>query len=294
MLTLNRRQLLLASGAALLGVDALRKVVTAQEGGTKKVLFFTKSSGFQHSVINRQGGETSHAERILTEIGKEHGFEVVASKDGRLFDPDKIDQWDAFAFYTTGDLTKPGNDGQPPMSPEGEAALYEAIRGGKGLIGMHCATDTFGKHRGQGADDPYTKLIGGEFAGHGAQQVATIEVVGKDFPGAEPFGDKFELNDEWYGLRHLNDDMRVLMVQVTEGMQGRDYERPNFPMTWTRKEGDGRVFYTSMGHREDVWENPLYQGLLIGALKVVTKQAEADFEPNIQSVTPNYNQMPGA
>ena len=50
------------------------------------------------------------AERILTEIGKEHGFEVVASKDGRLFEPDQIGQWDAFVFETTGDLTTPGTD----------------------------------------------------------------------------------------------------------------------------------------------------------------------------------------
>ena len=33
-------------------------------------------------------------------------------------------------------------------------------------------------------------------------------------------------------------------------------------MTWARSYGKGRVFYTSMGHREDVWENPKYQGLL--------------------------------
>jgi hypothetical protein len=46
-----------------------------------------------------------------------------------------------------------------------------------------------------------------------------------------------------------------------------------------------------MGHREDVWENPKYQGLLIGALKVVTKQADANFEPNVESVTPGYQKL---
>ena len=48
------------------------------------------------------------AERILSEIGKEHGFEVVVSKDGRLFEPDQIGQWDAFVFYTTGNLSVAG------------------------------------------------------------------------------------------------------------------------------------------------------------------------------------------
>ena len=64
--------------------------------------------------ITRKGDKLSLAERILTEIGKEHGFEVVASKDGRLFDPDKIGQWDAFAFETTGDLTTAGRPTRRP------------------------------------------------------------------------------------------------------------------------------------------------------------------------------------
>ena len=54
------------------------------------------------------------------------------------------------------------------------------------------------------------------------------------------------------------------------------YERPNFPETWARMHGKGRVFYTSMGHREDVWENPLYQGLLLGALGWATGKVDAE------------------
>ena len=91
------------------------------------------------------------AERILTELGKEHGFEVVASKDGRMFDPDKIGQWDAFAFETTGDLTKAGTDKTARRSSEdGKKAFSTPSARGKGFVGMHCATDTFGHHR-QGA-----------------------------------------------------------------------------------------------------------------------------------------------
>ena len=104
-MTWNRRQMLLAAGAALIAPGAMGRALAANNGSPKKVLFFTKSSGFQHSVIARKDGKLGLAERILTEIGKEHGFEVVASKDGRFFDPDKIGEWDAFAFETTGDLT---------------------------------------------------------------------------------------------------------------------------------------------------------------------------------------------
>ena len=80
----------------------------------------------------------------------------------------------------------------------------------------------------------------------------------------------FTLEDEWYALKNMPEDLHVILVQNTKGMQGGMYHRPNYPMTWARSFGKGRVFYTSMGHREDVWENPKYQGLLIGALAWAT------------------------
>lgn len=288
----TRRQMMLATGAALLGPNLLS---AGAKGATapakKKVLFFTKSSGFIHSVIARKGDEPAFAEKILAAIGKDHGFEVVASKDGSAFEPDQIGQWDAFAFMTTGDLTKPGLDRRTPISEAGLKAFFDAIAGGKGFVGMHCATDTFGDVRGLKADDPYIKMIGGHFAGHGEQQVARVEIADPKFPGVDAFGSgSFELKDEWYGQKYLADDLHVILTQVTEGMKGKDYQRDNYPETWARMHGRGRVFYTSMGHREDVWENPKFQGLLIGALMWATGQVDVDVTPNVAQVTPGYRE----
>lgn len=289
-MTLNRRQWLLSAGAALIGVQQFGRALGAQKA-TKKVLFYTKSSGFEHSVIQRKGDKLSHAERILTDIGKEHGFEVVASKDGRLFDPDKIGEWDAFAFETTGVLTTMGDhkDGQP-MSADGKKAFLDAIRGGKGFVGMHCATDTFHSHGD--AIDPYIEMIGGEFITHGAQQKIKLDVFDEEFPGAKPFGSSFEINDEWYALKNLPEDLHVVIGYDTKTMTGDMYARPNFPQTWARLHGKGRVFYTSMGHREDVWANPMYQGLLLGALGWATGKVDVDVTPNVSKVTPGYKELP--
>jgi type 1 glutamine amidotransferase len=297
---LNRRELLLAAGAGWLGIGGMNRLLAGSQGKTRKVLFFTKSSGFPHSPITRQGGKLGLAEQILTDIGKEHGFEVVASKDGRLFNPDQIGQWDGFVFYTTGDLTTPGTDKSPPISADGEKAFYDALRGGKGFIGMHSATDTFGHHgaRNKGADDPYIQMIGGEFIVHGPQQVATLEIVDDAFPGvAKGFGTQgksFKINDEWYALKNFADDLHVIMAQNTEGMKSgpsNEYDRPNYPQTWARPYGKGRVFYTSMGHREDVWENPMYQALLLGALGWTTGVVDADVTPNLNQATPHARQL---
>lgn len=282
----TRRQMLLASGAACLGAGAVGRALGAPGGSPKKILFFTKSAGFQHSMITRKDGKLGHAERILTELGKQHGFEVVASKDGRLFDPDKIGEWDGFVFVTTGDLTQEGTDKSPPMSKDGKKALLDAIHAGKGFIGSHCATDTFHSHGNE--IDPYIQMIGGEFITHGAQQVAKLDVFDSSFPGAGEFGSSFKINDEWYALKNLADNLHVIIGYDTKSMHGKMYERPNFPETWARVHGKGRVFYTSMGHREDVWDNPLFQGLLLGALNWTTGRTEANVEPNISKVTPEY------
>jgi type 1 glutamine amidotransferase len=291
---MNRRAWIETTLGTFAGASLLNGLALGADGPAKKVLFFTKSSGFQHSVITRRDGALSHAEKILTDVGKAKGFEVVCSKDGTLFDPDKIGQWDAFVFETTGDLTKPSphKDG-PPMSADGLKALLDAIDSGKGFVGIHCATDTFGNHRGMGGDDPYIKMIGGHFGGHGAQQVAKLVVNDPSFPGAKEFAsDTFSINDEWYNNIYLADDMHVIYSHVTEGMKGPDYERPNFPQTWARKQGKGRVFYTSMGHREDVWANPSFQALVLGGLAWATGKVDADVTPNVQSATPGYKEIP--
>ena len=221
-MTANRRQMMLAAGAALFGPGLLSAAATAAAArrAPKKILFFTKSSGFVHSVVARKGDQPAFAEKILTALGKEHGFEVVASKDGSVFEPDQIGQWDAFAFMTTGDLTKPGGatEHTTPISEAGMKAFLSAIEAGKGFVGMHCATDTFGDVRGLKDQDPYIKMIGGHFAGHGEQQVARIEIADPSFPGVKEFGsDHFELKDEWYGQKYLADDLHVILTQVTEG-----------------------------------------------------------------------------
>jgi len=86
----------------------------------------------------------------------------------------------------------------------------------------------------------------------------------------------------------------VILIQETAGMKGSDYDRPNFPATWARNHGKGRVFYSSMGHRADVWTNPIFQNLILGALSWATGNVNADIAPNLREVTPQFATMPPA
>ena len=92
-------------------------------------------------------------------------------------------------------------------------------------------------------------------------------------------------------MNHFAKDLHVILVQETAGMHDAAYQRPPFPATWARMQGKGRVFYTSMGHREDVWTNPIFEQVALGGCSWAMKHADADVTPNIETVTPKAEQM---
>ncbi|HEV8606014.1 MAG TPA: ThuA domain-containing protein [Tepidisphaeraceae bacterium] len=323
---MNRRSFCLV----VVGLMCMSSVALGAEN--KKVLFLTKSSGFQHLVITRDSAnpqKLTHAEQILTDIGAANGFTVAVTKDADIFnDPKTYETYQVIAFYTTEDLTNPsdkydvkrdekgkpikGPDGktqqgnlihtEKPMSKEGKAMFLQAIADGKvGFIGFHSASDTFhSKNRGRpdllrdanikDPVDPYIGMIGGEFGGHGSQQNSTMKVASTLFPGLEDLKD-FNLHEEWYSLYNLAPDMHVILVQDTNSM-GKDgkrepqYQRAPYPATWAKKYGNGRVFYTSMGHKPEVWADATFQKVVIAGLNWAAGNTKFEPSPNIQQVAP--------
>lgn len=276
---------------------ALGFVLPLQAAPKHRLLFFTKSSGFEHDVISWKKGKPSFAEKIFTEIGEKQGWEFEFSKDGSKFSPEYLKGFDAVIFYTTGILTTAGTDKEPPMSDAGKQALFDYVKNGGGFIGLHSATDSFhtngeaqkgpDRYVNHGKEaDPYICFIGGEFIIHGAQQVATNKVIDPSFPGFAKAGDSFSFHEEWYSLKDFNPDIHALTVIDAPKMKGPMYDRPPYPTTWARTEGKGRVYYTAMGHRDDIWTNPTYQEILIGAIQWTTGDVKAETPPNLASAAP--------
>jgi hypothetical protein len=55
--------------------------------------------------------------------------------------------------------------------------------------------------------------------------------------------------------------------------------------------GKGRVFYTSLGHREDVWSSKIFEQLVLGGLSWALGRLEADITPNLDQVAPYANEF---
>ena len=292
--------LVLAAGLVLTVGCAVR-AADAAPAPKKKVLFFSKSSGYEHDAIKLvwKNGKPGYAFAPLRELGEKNNIEFTLSKDGSLFTPEYLAQFDAFVFYTTGDLTLARNnakfgDDHPPMTAAGKAALLAAIAGGKGFVGLHCAADTFHSPGNKDDDVParYVKMLGAEFIKHNAQQKAPQRVVDSKFPGLSAVPPDFAPVEEWYSLKDFAPDLHVLLVQDTAAMSGPAYARAPYPSTWARLEGKGRVFYTSMGHREDIWTNPVFQAVLTGGLDWALRRVDADVAPNLAEVAPQANVLP--
>ena len=272
----------------------------------RSVLLFTKSSGWEHDVVKTTGGNPSIVERAIRKIGKTNGFEVEATKDGRIFDSKEFRAHSAVFFFTTGDLTKSATDAQPPMTEQGKKVLLDAVADGLGFAGVHAASDTFHTQpdpedrsnryiaRGE-QSDAYLRMLGGEFITHGSEprlQTANLIVNDGNFPGVQGVKSPVAFNEEWYSLKDFAPDMHVILTLDTHGMAGECYQRSPYPVTWARQHGKGRVFYSAMGDRPENWQEPFFLNLVAGGLRWVVGDVNAKLSKNLTEVAPGFAQIP--
>jgi uncharacterized protein len=258
----------------------------AEEAGPR-ILLFTKSAGFEHSVIKNDDSGTSHVERILGVLAKEMGAILECTKDGSRINAATLENVDVVIFYTSGNLTESGGDGNPAITPAGLDELFAWIRKGGGFLGFHAATDSFRSEGDQ--PTPYIQMLGAEFVTHGAQFKGTIKKIDKDHPAVVSLPESWELQDEWYLFRRFNKETMHVLALLDPGDTGRKqkiYNIPDYPMIWCSAFGDGRVLYNGMGHREDVWEHPTFKALVKEHILWVDGKGPLDATPNYNDVVP--------
>ena len=241
----------------LLGGAALCPFAARAEQRLHRILYFTHSAGYRHEVIPL-------SQAILKQVGDNSGmFEVTATEDISEFTIGNLRRYDAVMFYTTGEL---------PMSEAQKAALLDFVRSGHGFVGIHSATDTFYSW------PDYLKLIGGYFDGHPWHQTVRIKVSDPSNALVSFLGPSLEIHDEIYQIRDFDDRGSHVIVRLDEtsvdltraGVHRRSY---GWPLAWTRSYGEGRVFYTALGHEEALWQDSRYQRVLLNAILWTTRRS---------------------
>ena len=292
---MKRRYVLsLALVAALLGLCSL---LNAQEVKPAKVLHFTRSQGYEHDPAKLSDDGTTPSGRALTKYFADKKIEIVETQDGGIFDSD-LSQYDAFIFYTSGNLLDSSgskNDKAKPMTEAGLRKMFAAVQEGKGFVGIHSATDTHcnGTLKDDSGVDLYTRFIGARFDSHGPQQFATATIVEPAaFPHLKESGKRMTTWEEWYGMREYNKDLHVILYLETAGMEGREYVRPPFPLCWVRKEGQGRVAYSAFGHDNRYFQNTENVRRIAELVEWAAGRFDVNTTPNIDQITPGANELP--
>lgn len=236
-----------------------RAVATPKQ--PRKLLLFYRSEGFVHPSI-------PYGVEALRQLGEKTGaFSTVPSDDMAMFDPATLKQFDGVVFVSTTQLKF--------ENPVYRKALLDFVASGKGVIGLHAASDNFPTWpEGQ-------ELMGGVFHGHPwhAGDLVAIKLDDPAHPINGGFNNQgFRLKEEIYQItgpygRDMQRELVSLDMSKPENLQktvDKDGKplldkagKPlivrtdnDFPISWIKKEGNGRVFYTSLGHNKDIYFVP--------------------------------------
>jgi len=247
-------------------------------------LFLTHAGLYKHTSLGP-------AEKAVIELGKTGGFDVTTVEgykqeaeklDFSFFTPEYLAGFDGLMMMTNGNL---------PMTDAQKKALLDFVRSGKGFIGAHCASLTFYNY------PEFGEMVGGYYRRSVLQnRIGVLKVEDPTHPATKMLGGSWPLVDEFYHfgtapwdaarpkdnidvlfgnpipMGFTRDRVHVLLSLDTtktniDGMpdvvKGGDY-----PQAWTREYGKGRSFYTSLGHRDDIWSNdPVFRAHINGGIR---------------------------
>ena len=261
----------------------------AQPLGRKQLLVLTHPGLYKHPSL-------TPAEAAVAELGKTGGFDVTslegykqdsASLDLTVLTPEYLAKFDGIMLMTNGNL---------PLSDAQKKSLVDFVRGGKGIAGFHCATLTLYNY------PEFGEMLGGYYlrsivpTNRVAQKVGVLKVEDQKHPATRMLGASWTINEEFYEfgttvwdaskpnenvsqvgrlpipLAFTRDRVHVLLSLDTEKMDVSDLPQikkgGDYPQAWSREFGKGRIFYTSLGHREDVWTtDQMFRAHVLGGIR---------------------------
>jgi hypothetical protein len=199
-------------------------------------------------------------------------YTADVSREYEVFEAANLAKYDAVVLNNTTGLK---------LSDAQQQALLAFVRRGKGVIGIHAATDNFNQWP-DGA-----KMLGALFNGHpwGGGGTWAFKLDEPSHPLAKAFGGKgFKLKDEIYEMKepYSRANCRVLVsLDLTDAATGGKGTRADkdFAVAWIRKEGEGRVFYCSLGHDTNVFQEPAILRFYLDGIQYALGDLAADATP---------------
>jgi type 1 glutamine amidotransferase len=233
-----------------------------------RVLVFSKTLGYRHASI-------TNGIAAIRDLGSQNRFAVDATEDSSVFTAANLARYAAVVFLSaTGDV----------LNPDQESALKSYVEGGGGFAGIHGAV--FGPLACEDKWAWYGEMFCCAFTNH-SQGVLAATVNVEDPANASTAGlpAQWRRADEWYNFTGTPRGCARVLATVDEttyagGSMGRDH-----PIAWCRRVGQGRMWYTAMGHAESSFAEPLFQQHLLGGILVAAGRTPTDFSPNMPAAS---------
>lgn len=220
------------------------------------ILLFSKTSGFRHEEA------IPAAQAAIERIAKKNGWAVFPTENAAVFRPEQLVTFDViFGNNITGDN----------WTDEQKEAFRDWVLAGGGFVGVHGAAGTRYRYW-----DWYTDALlgGGRFIGHPVYpqfQEATVVVEDTQHPTMAHFGAGFAATDEWYSFeKSARQSGAHVLATLDEATYepGEDLEMgDDHPIIWIACPGEGRSFYSALGHRATTYVTPEHDRMLEAAIE---------------------------
>jgi uncharacterized protein len=283
--------------------DALPSKAPAVPKRSRRVLVLARARGYSHSAIPL-------AAATVKALGDKTGaWSTDVTYDAADINDANLKRYDLlFLDGTTGAFLDDAKD--PAATAARKEALLNFVRGGKGLAGIHAAADSY--HTGmccalgkmlptpvseqlhpQGTWPAFNKMLGGIFKWHWVfPQVITVKIDDPKSPLTAMFhGQEFQIHDETYtfaqdsfSLKNVHELTSIDYSKMSaadkakEPASGRRTDG-NYALSWIRREGNGRVFYTALGHSEHIYAMPTMLAQLLAGVQYALGDLAADDSP---------------
>jgi hypothetical protein len=242
----------------------------AKQVHMKHVLVIGETKGFEHDSV-------SGAMAAIYNMGKESGLwdtmlrtdtELLTKKNLSMRNAKNLNYFDAIVFAST--------TGELDMDDSQKADMMSAIKeDGKGFVGIHAALDTNYKW------PEYGEMIGGWFDQH-PWMTFEAPIINEDpsFPAVRHFPREFVKYDEIYQPKDWSrDKVNVLLSLDATKLDYANNPRVHrqdhdFAVAWSKMYGKGRVFYSTLGHTEESWDDPDVRKMYFEAIKWVLGTTE--------------------
>jgi type 1 glutamine amidotransferase len=246
----------------------------------KHVLVIGETKGFEHDSV-------SAAMAAIYTMGHDSGLwdtmlrtdtELLTKKDLQR-NTKNLNYFDVLVFTsTTGELDMDASQKQDMMSFIKDD--------GKGFVGIHAALDT------NYTWTEYGEMTGGWFDQHPwGTFVAPIINEDPDFPAVRHLPKAFTKYDEIYQPKNWSrDKVNVLLSLDATKLDYANNPRihradHDFPVAWTKMYGKGRVFYSTLGHTEEAWQDPDIRKMYFEAIKWALGMTDGSTAPHSKPVT---------